>query len=226
MQNFFFDLDGTIVNSEPGLLIAHSYSLERLGHQSGLAILQREGVGWTIGPPLGLTVPRLIGSEDSREVRKYIETFQKAYLEIYYKDFILYDGIDEVLRKLKEQGKTIFVCTSKPEPIARKLMKFLNYEELLCDLIGAHLDERPHEKSDLLRELCQKYGCRPEESVMVGDRSYDMSAGTRLDFAARVGVTYGFGSEEELLAHGATHIVHQAREILEIFSEGEISGKS
>ena len=81
--------------------------------------------------------------------------------------------------------------------------------------MGAHLDERPHEKSELLGELCQKHSCQPEQSVIVGDRSYDMSAGKLLNFWARIGVTYGFGTEQELLASGATHIVNHAEEIME-----------
>ena len=168
LQNFFFDLDGTIINSEPGLLCAHTSSLEQLGYLNSLKILAEEGLSWTIGPPLGLTVPRLIGSEDKNKVDEYISTFQKTYQEIYYKDFLIYDGVDELLRKLNDQGKRIFICTSKPEPIARKVMECLNYDAMLCDLIDAHLDERPHQKSDLLQELCQKHiAANPNKALLL-----------------------------------------------------------
>ncbi len=215
LQNYFFDLDGTIINSEPGLLSAHTHCLEQLRYMDGLRILAEEGIGWTIGPPLGLSVPRLIGSEEPSAIQNYIATFQQAYQNIYYKDFILYDGIEELLQKLKLRNKTLFVCTSKPQPIARKIMQYLNYDSLLTDLIGAHMDESPHEKSDLLQELCHKYDCVPEQSAMIGDRCYDMSAGRELGFTVRIGVTYGFGSEQELRASGATHIVSRPQDILE-----------
>ena len=213
IQNFFFDLDGTLINSEPGLYHAHTHCLEQLNHNCGLKILAEEGVGWTIGPPLSLTVPRLIGSEEPDKIRHYIETFQRLYREVYFKDFILYEGIDSLLHNLNKKNKTIFICTSKPEPIAQKLMEHLQYNTLICDLIGSHLDERPHDKSDLLRELCAKYTCLPEQSAMIGDRSYDMLAGKQLNFVVRIGVTYGFGTEAELRTNGATHIAHHAGDI-------------
>ncbi len=215
IQNFFFDLDGTLINSEPGLFSAHTHCLEELRYMDGLKILVEEGIRWSIGPPLSLTIPRLIGSEDAEQVQHYIDTFQRAYQQTYYKDFILYDGIAELLPQLKQRGHNLFVCTSKPELIARRIMEYLQYDSLLCDLIGSELDERAHEKSDFLRELCRRHGCRPEQSAMIGDRSYDMKAGKALDFAACIGVSYGFGSEEELWDSGAHYTVKRALDILD-----------
>ena len=216
LKNIFFDLDGTLINSEPGLLHAHTHALEQTGCQHGLEILKREGIGWTIGPPLGVTVPQLIDSKDSEKVQHYIAAFQQLYRETYYRDFILYDGITPLLNELKTQGRRIFVCTSKPELIARQIIDFLGYDGLVSDLIGAHLDERPHQKSELLEKLCQKHACLAHESVVVGDRRYDMSAGQHLQFALCIGAGYGFGSEEELSESGATHIVERALDILDI----------
>ena len=221
LKNIFFDLDGTLINSEPGLLHAHTHALEQTNCKRGLEILEREGIGWTIGPPLGITVPRLIGSEDAQKIQNYIAVFQQLYRKTYYRDFLLYDGVESLLSALKAPGRKIFVCTSKPELIARQIMDFLGYDTLISGLAGAHLDERPHEKSGLLQALCRQHDCMARESAVVGDRRYDMEAGRHLQFALCIGAGYGFGSEPELRSSGATHIAGRALDVLDILADAQ-----
>jgi dTMP kinase len=126
----------------------------------------------------------------------------------------VYPGIRYALRCLKKAGFHLGVVTGKPElPTKRILDHFglaMFFESVIC------ATDNKADKEEMIRKaLPDSY----DEAWMVGDRKFDMEGG-RLAGIHTLGVTYGYGSEEELLESGAEKLAHLPREIAEILCPG------
>ncbi|MBR5295039.1 MAG: HAD hydrolase-like protein [Clostridia bacterium] len=210
MKNFFFDLDGTL--TDPGLGITNSvmYSLKSYG----ICETNREKLYTFIGPPLvesfmehyGFT--REEGYEATRRFQEYFS--QKGLFEN-----TVYQGIPQLLSQLKETGGRIILATSKPEEFSLRILEhfdLLQYFDFVC---GATMDEKTRsKKEDVLSYALKTSLSDPKESVMIGDRKFDILAGKRFGLST-VGVLYGYGDREELKKAGADEICESVEELKE-----------
>ena len=115
---YFFDLDGTISESAPGIVKAVKYGLD----QAGIHEEDAEKLHSFIGPPLNVQMKKLYGMTDEQIVTA-VTAFRKLYEDeggLY--DCEAYDGIGDLLYDLKKEGKVLAVASSKPEPFVRKII--------------------------------------------------------------------------------------------------------
>lgn len=212
MSNFIlFDLDGTITDSGEGIKNAIRYSIKELG----LKDQDDEVLNTFIGPPLGDSYKRVFSLNDE-EANRAIATYRVYYSDKGKFENIPYDGIEYVLKKLKDDGNHLLVATSKPEVFAIEILKYFDVYKYFDHVAGASLDGKISHKTDVIRYCLDNYDCEISKTYMVGDRNYDINGGKHWGLKT-IGVSYGFGDRNELEDAGADYVVNSPIEILDIF---------
>lgn len=208
MNTILLDLDGTITNPKEGITKSIQYALKKVGVEvENLDTLTKH-----IGPPLKEGFMEFWGFDEetaNRLVHYYREYF--AVTGIY--ENVVYDGMEELLKKLKVAGKTLIVATSKPEFFARQIMEYFHLDSYFTDICGSNLDGTRTKKGDVIAYAMEKnqITCK-EDTIMIGDRSHDI-IGAKENGIFSVGVLYGFGSEEEFKNNNANYIVKNIEEL-------------
>lgn len=190
------DLDGTLVDPRPGIIGSFQYALDRLGAPVPTA----EDLLWVIGPPLRTSFPKLLGASDRTE--EAVALYRENYLGGAMYDAVVYAGIADALDALNAAGCRLFVATSKPHLYARPIVKQFGLDRHFSGIYGPEFDGTNDSKADLIAHIVAEHGIRADTTVMIGDREFDVTAATRNGIRA-VGVTWGYGSTEELEAAGA-----------------------
>lgn len=202
MRNVLFDLDGTLTDPGEGITACFRYALERLGR----ACPPAEELARYIGPPIRPAFGEMLQSEDARLVEEAVAAYRERFATVGLYENRVYDGVPEMLAGLRSAGFLLFVATSKPQPYAEEVLRHFSLDSYFEDVQGNELGGRLDDKAELVRELLTRRGLRAEQSSMVGDRRHDVRA-ARANGLRSVGVTYGYGGEEELRNAGADHVV-------------------
>lgn len=193
-----FDLDGTLLDTGPGIMKSAQYALRAYG-------IERDWheLGFFVGPPLDETFAALLGEGNAAAATA---KFREYYNAKGWPDSTVYDGISECLDMLRQAGKRLCVATSKPEVMALRVLEragLLGCFEAVC---GAPPDDpAAGEKICVIRRALRQMRCASDDAVMVGDRRHDVAGGKEADIRT-IGVLYGYGSLEELQQAGADEI--------------------
>ena len=200
-----FDLDGTLTQSEEGIWNCAKHAAKEMGFPEPDAATLRK----FIGPPLLHSFRTYLGmTEEQAEEAQRI--YRARYTTVGMYENRVYPGIRTMLRTLWQQGAKLGVVTGKPAYPTGKILEHFGFDRFLSAVVCAS-DARA-EKVHLIREaLPEDYG----EAWMVGDRCFDMEGGKAAGVHT-LGVTYGYGTEQELLETGAEKIAHTPTEILDI----------
>ena len=206
-----FDLDGTL--TDPGLGITNSimYALRKFD----ISAPDRASLYKFIGPPLRESFETFFGFSPEKSelaVKYYREYFSTQGL---YENEV-YDGIPDLLKELKVQGKTLIVATSKPEKFAVEILRHFGLYDYFDFVAGATMDGSRDRKSDVIRyalESCHISNKPP--AIMIGDRKHDI-LGAKENGLQSIGVLFGYGSREELQTAEATFLAEKPMDILDI----------
>ncbi len=211
----FFDLDGTLTDSQEGITKSVSYALINLGYED----LPYEKKRKFIGPPL-LDSFMNICNMDEETAREAIRLYRIRYSDVGKYENKPYDGIPLLLKDLKEDGRVLVIASSKPtEFVVDILSKFGIYEYF--DIIsGADMAGLKGSKEAVISEALKELDLSEndkKEVVMIGDRNYDINGANEFGLDS-IGVGYGFAKDEaELVDAGATYFaptVDDLRKIL------------
>ena len=195
--HIYFDLDGTLTDPYEGITKCILYALDELGfpHPSDEYLLS------CIGPPLYDTFPVMVGQElTSRAIDLYRERFN----DVGWHENEPYDGIHDALADLSARGHAMYVATSKPWQAAERIIEHFEMSQYFENVYGCELDGT---RSDKVELLGYAIGMNPdaELKVMIGDRKHDLIGALANDMRP-IGVSYGYGSVEELHSAGAMSI--------------------
>ena len=210
IRTVLFDLDGTLTDSGRGICNSVRYALDRHGFPEAEEAVLRSFVG----PPLVERFMSVCGvSED--EARRMVTTYREYYVRQGIFENEVYPGIPLLLQDLRRAGRRIALATSKPEIFARQVLEHFDLLRLFDAIAGEDLREpRDSGKPALIARCMALLGAKKSETVMVGDRNYDVEGGKACGIGT-IGVLYGYGSREELEAAGADHLAASAAEVLE-----------
>ena len=207
-----FDLDGTLTDSKTGILNSAEYALKAVGIKTSDYTGSLNNL---IGPPIRDAF-RLIypfaDTEVEEVVRKYREYFtEKGILENH-----VYPGIVDMLAKLKSEGVTMAIATSKATVYARRIANHFGFAKYFDVIMGSELDGSRGRKSEVIRAALDELGAGgAHKIIMIGDREHDI-IGARETGIAGIGVTWGYGTRQELEAAGAVDIVDSVDELCRI----------
>lgn len=203
-----FDLDGTLTDPKEGITKSFQYALAHFGiNEPDLDKLEV-----LIGPPLRDSFIDFYGftRENVNEaVMKYRERF--ATQGIY--ENIIYEGIPSMLQKLSDAGKMLAIASSKPTIFVEKILEHFEIKEYFHHIIGSNLDGTRSDKAEVVDAAIAEFGkVNKEDIIMVGDRKFDVIGAHEREIEV-IGVTYGYGGEEELMESGADYVVNTVEEL-------------
>ncbi|WP_461809731.1 HAD family hydrolase [Faecalimonas sp.] len=210
-QYILFDLDGTLTDSQLGITTCVAYALEDFGiYTENLGELKK-----FIGPPLKESFMKyynLTDEEGDKAVEKYRERF--AMTGLYENE--VYEGIPLLLEKLKTQGKTLLVATSKPTVYSEKILEHFGLNKYFRFVAGSELDGTRVNKAEVIQYALEKNDITDLKNVvMIGDKEHDM-IGAKVCGVDSIGVLYGFGDRDELEKQGATYIAETVNDLEKI----------
>ena len=208
---FLFDLDGTL--TDPGIGITNS-AAHALRH-FGIETASREELYPYIGPPLDFSFSKYHGIA-KEDLNHAIELFREYFAKNGIFENEAYEGIENLLKKLKGEGASLLLATSKPEKFAVKILEHFGLYKYFDFIGGSPLEGAGSEKAEVIRSVMRHVPDISEENaVMIGDREYDILGAHECGLSA-VGVLYGYGSETELKNAGADFIAGDIKELEEL----------
>ncbi|MCC8193675.1 MAG: HAD hydrolase-like protein [Deltaproteobacteria bacterium] len=195
-HTIFFDLDGTLIDSKPGVTKSFSRALRDFGIDASPDSLQK-----VIGPPLGDSF-RSFGLQDDT-VNDAVAQFTRYYKADGIFDLSVYEGVPEMLQTLRGAGKRLFLATSKQEDSAIRILEHFGLAPCFAGITGASTALNRLTKTDVLRCACERYGVDAGAGcVMAGDREHDVHGAHDVGMPC-IGVLYGYGTRRELEEAGA-----------------------
>lgn len=198
-KNIIFDLDGTLVDSNAGIVNSLVYAIKGMG-------LDPDGYGDLtrfIGPPLLDTFSESIGLGPERGNEALVK-----YREYYTKKGIfesaLYPGVAEMLAAVHKSGRSIFLGTSKVVDYAVQILEGYGVKQYFTFVGGSSMDGSRRGKAEVLSHVIAQNPGIEHSAIMVGDTVYDVEGAKALglDTAA---VLYGYGSRWNLEKAGAKY---------------------
>jgi len=207
----FFDLDGTLTDAGPGIKACINYALdkmklEKLGPESD----------WVVGPSLWGTFNKLGVPEE--DLNYAVDLYRERYDVKGYIENSVYTGIPEQLSELKSMGYMLGVATSKPTASAISILEYFQLSRYFSYQFGSNLDGSLSDKSSLLQHALSTTGSQPGDALMIGDRRYDI-IGAKSNLIKSIGVSYGYGSINELRAAGADCLIKETRELATVVNK-------
>jgi phosphoglycolate phosphatase len=187
-----FDLDGTLTDNYPGISRSIAHALEAMD----VAVPSAEVLRRCVGPPLRESFAWLLDTRDAEAIERAIVFYRERYADLGWRENVLYDGIADVVESLAARMR-VYVCTSKPEIFATRIVNLFGLSPHVARVYGADLHGAFDDKAKLLAHAAQSEGFDPEGAILVGDRSHDIRA-ARMNGARSIGVLWGYGSREEL----------------------------
>lgn len=201
-DTLLFDLDGTLTDSAEGILNSVRYALQPLG----IYETDQKRLFSFIGPPLFDSFKRLYDMDDEL-AHKTVAVYRKRYEETGKFENRVYDGIPELLQKLKEAGYRLILATAKPEMFSFPIMDHFDLTRYFDLMYGCDESINRMNKVHVIRDIMAAHPeINRENTIMIGDRDHDVlgAAENGLDC---IGVLYGFGDREELQKANAKYIV-------------------
>ena len=214
MSLILFDLDGTLIDSEPGITATLRYAFAQIGAELPPPDVLRS---W-IGPPFWQSFPSVLGDDPTR-IEAAIEHYRVRFEQVGWSEHAVYSGIAELIAELMREQRTLAIVTTKPQSQAQTIIDHLPFGAAFMRVYGPDINGRHCAKADMIAQALSDLGVQAEDAVMIGDRHFDIE-GARANGVRALGVGWGFGSREELQAAGAEVVATDAWELRRILLPG------
>ena len=206
-RTILFDLDGTLTDSAEGVINCFLPALKYFE----LPIPDRADMSFVVGPPLRDSFLRLGVKEE--DVEKAVEIYRDRYVPTGMFENAPFPGISAMLAALKDAGHELYVATSKPEGMATEILDKFRLAGYFDKIYGASMDGTRDTKDGVIAYLLEELGPR-ENIIMIGDTHYDVE-GAAVHGIKTIGVAWGYGKNEDMIAAGAIEIVNSPAQLLE-----------
>ena len=217
MKKVLFDLDGTLINSQEGITKGVQYALREY---LGIDEPDLKSLLCFIGPPLALMFDQKY-HVPAEKIEPTVAKYREYYDTIGMNECELYPDVRETLQHLHEKGYTIGLASSKPERSCIQILENQGVAEYFDEIVGASMGPERREKILVLEEAFRRMGVTDRsEVVLIGDTKYDAVGAAKAGIDC-IGVTYGFGTREELLAAGAVAVFDTLKEVEAYLDERE-----
>ena len=215
LKSVIFDLDGTIIDSLPGLQYAVDASV-----RSVLSIENTIDLRPFIGLSAGKIFQSLIPSLKSRELDLLTKEYRRIYDNEGWRNSRLYTGVEDTLAFLNDLQIPAFIATTKPSLPTRNILDYLDIRRFLADIITPDSRVPPFmSKTEALFHLSETHRLAPENSLMIGDTNLDEEAARNCGMIF-LPVTYGFGYKKEDIAISGGFRLDQISDLIELFNSG------
>lgn len=208
-----FDLDGTLTDPKVGITESIRYALDKMERPYP----PDASLDWCIGPPLQESFATLLQTDDPQLPIEALRLFRERFSTVGLFENEPYPDIANVLAQLQAAGLQLFIATSKPAVYARQIVDHFDLDRFFLVVYGSELNGRLTQKSELIQHVLQNENLNPAQTLMIGDRKHDI-LGAKANSVAAAGVTWGYGSSQELTAAGATTLLHQPTDLFQFLN--------
>jgi phosphoglycolate phosphatase len=218
MRLVLFDLDGTLIDSEQGIVNSIEYALSKLG----VASPSRESLRAWIGPPLRAAFPLVLG-DDPELIERAVDHYRERFSGVGWLEHTVYPGIGDVVDTLAARGDRLAVVTTKADLYAERIVRSLPFGARFERVYAAPPGSRGSEKASMIAQALTDFSVDASNAVMIGDRHFDIE-GARANGVRAIGIGWGFGTREELQDAGADAIadtVEQLGGLLQVKAEAK-----
>ena len=212
-MTYFFDLDGTLTDSQEGILKCVRYALE----SRGITENDYEKLKRFIGPPLTNAFMEIYGV-DGRVANELLHKYRERFSTVGMFENKLYDGVYDMLKNLKAERHTMAVVTGKPQVYSEKIAEHFDIAKFFDAIVGPDLSNIEEGKVSLVKRALELTGGK--NAVMIGDRKFDIE-GAKANNISSVAVLYGFGSREELEAAKADYFAESVHDLQNLLLDGK-----
>ena len=205
-RTILFDLDGTLTDSGEGIINCAILALNHFG----CPIPSPEQMRTFVGPPLHDSFIRHGVPADKAE--EAIAIYRSRYIPIGKFENTPYPGIREMLETLQKHGHKLYVATSKPETMSIEILEHFDLARYFTLICGASMDTSRSSKDAVIAYLLEQSG-EQENMIMVGDTKFDI-LGAKAHGIPAIGVSWGYGTVEDMVAAGSVTIAKTPAELL------------
>lgn len=203
--SFIFDLDGTVVNPGTAIPRCINYALKKQGVKSvPIERLKRY---------IGFSLNTIFEDITKRKDKRFIKACVDCYRERFHKEGIaehrLYPGIVGLLEAVSKKGRLV-IASTKPKVSCDMVLDHLGIKPFFTAVYGSDLNGKFSDKHELLKHVMKSEGI--QKGIVVGDRGIDIEAAKKCSCVS-IGVSYGYGTKEELTAAGADCIAETVGEL-------------
>lgn len=203
-----FDLDGTLTDPLEGITKSALYALDKMKIDAGNTASFKS----FIGPPLRTSFQESY-SLSEEEAHRAVELYREYYAVRGMYENKVFPGIPELLATLRQEGKRLFVATTKATVFAEQVLKHFQLDNYFSMIIGSNLDGTRSNKAEIIKCILDTLpDVLKENVVMVGDRMFDID-GARANGITSIGVRYGYGTEEELATARPDYLVSSVAQL-------------
>lgn len=207
-EYILFDLDGTLTDPARGITNSVMYALKKYG----IKVNDRSELYKFIGPPLWDSFDKFYGfSKDDANTAV-------GYYREYYRDKgifenLVYEGLEDLLKTLKDKNNVLIVATSKPEVFANQILEHFDIAKYFTFVAGSNLDGTRIKKDEVIKHALENCSINDlSKAIMIGDREFDVIGAKKAGIKS-IGVLYGYGDRSELENAGADYIVDTVADI-------------
>ena len=203
---YIFDLDGTVVNPGTAIPRCINYALKKQGEKT----VPIERLKRYIGFSLEQIFSEITGRKDKRFLKKCVDSYRERFHKEGIAEHRLYPGMVGLLDAVAASGN-LSVASIKPQVSCEMVLDHLGIRNLFTRVYGAgEISGKTTNKVDILKQVLAKEGVR--QGVVIGDRATDIDAAKKCRCTS-VGVSYGYGTKEELRAAGADVVAETVGEL-------------
>lgn len=201
LKNVLFDLDGTVLDTLPDLVVSANYALKKMGYPEQ----SFEQVRRAIGHGIRNLLKDLMNCHDTDTLEKCRGIFKDYYDRNKAVHTRPYAGMPELVRALKSRNIKVFVISNKYDDAAKDLVEKF-YGDLFDGVYGSLDDLPPKPDRAVFDKVCRENSLVPDECVYVGDSEVDLQFGANCSMRV-ISVSWGFRTKAELIASGAKECV-------------------
>ena len=214
MKLAIFDLDGTLVNSLADIAEATNYAMRELG----LPEHELSKFNYMVGDGLKMLIERALPDDKQDLYDKAVELYNGYYGTHYTVKTSVYDGIIEMLDKLKGRGATLAVASNKTDFFTTDVISHYFGNDRFDIVLGKSADRPVKPDPAIICEILDKLNAEKADCFMIGDTKIDIETGKNAGIKT-IGCLWGFRTREELVGAGADFIAEKPSEISDILSE-------
>lgn len=174
------------------------HTLQQLGHDPDAA----GDLTWAVGPPIAVSLQRLIAPFGDDRVDLALTFYRERYSAVAIYECTVYPGVADMLDGLRRAGHTLCIATSKRRDFAERVIDYLGLREYVRGVYGAIPGGGLDRKQDLLEHILGVEHLAAASCVMLGDRFHDIEA-AKANAIRSIGALWGYGGRQELEHAGA-----------------------
>lgn len=220
-KTVLFDLDGTLTDSAEGITKCVQHALVSMGYEAP----ELDDLHCFVGPPLKEMFMEYTGM-NSEDGDRAVALYRERYVPTGIYENHLYPRIIKMLELFQKEGIIMGVASSKPEIYVKQILDHFGIDDYFKVIVGSELDGGRVHKKDVLEEAIRrlKMESHREQIVLVGDTKYDVE-GAREAGIQCIGVTYGYGDQDELEGSNPIYLAESVSDVAECVMSQHVKPK-